>query len=164
MSKTNTDPAELDEAASLRFNILCDSLDIERPAFPLETGDVVRLMQALGYRTSADDVLHLLTLGAPCPQSVNGKRRWRPFDAAQLAAILESRRRWALHPHHLHKMSNVERIQLEREAIGESSAFYDAEAFDVEQLLLLMEGAEQSAVRHACRIAIQEKLKTGEGL
>ena len=161
---TQLDPVERDRLTSEHLDELLASLDFPGMSWPAETGAVVEMAQRLGYRTDADDVLHLLSLGTPVVDLVGGKRHWRPYNAATLVSVLELRRRWTLHPHHAHKLSNLERLQAEFDAAGRGSAITDLEKFDVEQLLLIMEGCEMTPVRHAARLAIQQKLKNGEGL
>jgi hypothetical protein len=150
-----------DEFAESRIMEMAGAVAVAVPEFPCETGDTIRLVQAFGYRASPDYVFNLLEDGIPPVARIGGKRKWLPWDVWHLLTVLESRRRWSLHKFHDHKLTNLERLQLEAEADGRGHPFEDLDSFSAEQLILLMEGAEQQHVRHVIRLALMAKLREG---
>lgn len=152
------DPAERDAIAAAKLTAMLAHVDADPLDWPADTRDVLRAAQMLGYRVDGDYLIGLLNQGIPPVVKLGGKHRWTAFDAWHLLAVLDSRRRWELHPLHLHKLSALERLVLEAEAAGKP-AFDDLDNYSVEQLLLLMELAETTALRHMLRVALMAKLR-----
>lgn len=157
------DPKERDDIAAAKIADMLEHVEAAPLEWPADTGEIVNAMQALGYRIDGDYLFGLLDEGIPPVRMLGGRRRWTPFDGWHLMAVLESRRRWTLHPLHVHKMTAVEVQALENEQAGRP-AFHDLDTFGVEQLVLLMEGAEQSAMRHVIRVALVSKLREAGAL
>lgn len=150
--------AELRERLEQQFQ----HVGMSEPKWPLETGTVLQFVDKSGYRADGDFVLGLVNAGTVEVPLMGGYRKWDAVAVYCLLMQLEGRRRWKLHQNHIHKMSAVERLQLEAEAEGHDHPFTDLDKFDVETLLHLMADQETFAARHALRIAVQAKLRAGE--
>lgn len=132
----------------------------ESMAYPVETSEVLSMLQACDYRVSVDFVVHLIGESVVLVPVVAGRAKWEALHVLQLVAELEQRRRWSW-PSRIHgwKFTQLERLQAEAEAAGRPVCFPDLERFDVESLLALQVDAEQPAARAALRTVILSKLK-----
>lgn len=135
-------------------------LGVTDPQYPTDTATVCRLLQAVEYIVTPDDVLAYVSGGIipPVPGD-GGRHEWNATNIVALAAALELRRRW--HPFsrlHGHKMTAVEKVKAICEHRGES-AFEDLAQFDLEGLLgMLVQVSHDAGAVQCLAAALREKL------
>ncbi len=164
MSEPNL-PFNATESALARLDAMWAHAGIADVAYPVETADVLRLLDGCEYRADADFLVGLMQRGTLPVPLVDGRRLWNAEHVMAAVAHCESRRRWKW-PSTLHgmKFSQVERLQAEAEAEGKPTCFDDLDQIDLEVLLVMLAEENQRVTRDLFRVAILAKLRAGEGL